>query len=210
MVAIIDYGLGNIRSVAAAVARVGFVPIVTADPAELQRAEALILPGVGAFGDGMANLRTRNLVEPLTDLILHQQKPILGVCLGAQLFARSSEEFGHHEGLGWIAADVVRLAPPDGLRVPHVGWNDCIRTQQSPLFDGIPTDALFYYVHSFHIRCDDSTIVVGECEYGSRFTAAFQQKNIVATQFHPEKSQQHGLQFLKNFLLQMPARSYVA
>ena len=200
MIAIVDYGLGNIRSVAAAVAKVGFEPAVTADPAQLRRADALILPGVGAFGDGMANLRVRGLIEPLTRLVREEGKPILGICLGAQLFARSSEEFGHHEGLGWIAADVVRLNPSDGLRVPHVGWNDCIRTREHALFDGIPASALFYFVHSFYIRCDDPAIVLGVCEYGPRFTAVLQQGNIVATQFHPEKSQQHGLQLLKNFL----------
>lgn len=210
MIAIIDYGLGNIRSVAAAVAKVGCESIVTANATQLRRADAFILPGVGAFGDGMANLRERGLVEPLADLVLRQKKSLLGICLGAQLLARSSTEFGHHDGLGWIAADVIRLDPTGGLRVPHVGWNDCIRTREHPLFDGIPTDALFYYVHSFYIRCDDPVLSIGECEYGMRFTAALQEGNIVATQFHPEKSQQHGLQLLKNFLSQALARTYVA
>ncbi len=210
MICIIDYGLGNLRSVAGAIAKLGFEAQISDRTDVLARAEKLILPGVGAFGDGMANLRSRGLVEVLTRLVCDEGKPILGICLGAQLLARSSTEFGHHEGLGWIAADVVRLTPPDGLRVPHVGWNDCIRPQPSPLFEGIPTDALFYYVHSFHIRCHDPSVVVGECEYGQRFTAVLQQGNIIATQFHPEKSQEHGLQLLKNFLSQAPTRTYVA
>ena len=200
MVAIIDYGLGNLRSVAGAVAKVGLEPIITSDIAELRNAGKLILPGVGAFGDGMKNLRECGLIEPLTDMVLSGKKPILGICLGAQLLAKSSEEFGHHTGLGWIDAAVVRLKPGGNLRVPHVGWNDCIQIKPSVLFGGVPSDALFYYVHSFHIVCGNPELVIGECDYGMKVTAAVQYGNIYATQFHPEKSQQHGLQLLKNFL----------
>ena len=202
MIAIIDYGLGTLRSVAGAVEKVGFQPLVTSTVEEFRRADALILPGVGAFGDGMRNLRDRGLIEPLTRIVLEEQKPFLGICLGAQLLAKSGEEFGHHDGLGWIDASVMRLAPEGGLRVPHVGWNECLQKYHSFLFENIPADALFYFVHSFHIVCNDPSVVVGQTDYGSRVTAVLEQKNICATQFHPEKSQQHGLQLLKNFLTQ--------
>ncbi len=201
MIVIIDYGLGNLRSVAGAVEKVGYQPVISGRPEDLERADKLILPGVGAFGDGMANLRRLGLVEPLTELVVEGGRPILGICLGAQLIARESHEFGWHQGLGWIDASVIRLEPDDpSLRIPHVGWNDMEQVRASVLYEGVPPDALFYFVHSYHIACADPAIVIGECEYGQRFTAAFQQENIYGTQFHPEKSQLHGLTLLKNFL----------
>lgn len=200
MIGIIDYGLGNLRSVSGAVKKVGFEPIISFQIADLIAVEKLILPGVGAFGDGMKNLRERGLIEPLMEMVVHGKKPILGICLGAQLLANSSEEFGHHDGLGWIDARVVRLNPAGGLRVPHVGWNNCRQVKPSAIFEGVPQDALFYYVHSFHIMCNDPELLIGECDYGMKITAAVQRGNIYATQFHPEKSQLHGLQVLKNFL----------
>lgn len=200
MIGIIDYGLGNLRSVSGAVKKVGFDTMISSRVDDLKAAEKLILPGVGAFGDGMRNLRERGLIEPLTDIVVGGKKPILGICLGAQLLAKSSEEFGYHEGFGWLDAQVVRLTPVGGLSVPHVGWNDCRQVKSSALFEGVPLDALFYYVHSFHIVCNDPTLVIGECDYGMKVTAAVQSGNIYATQFHPEKSQKYGLQLLKNFL----------
>lgn len=200
MIAIIDYGLGNLRSVAGAVRKLGFQPIVSHNREELERAERFILPGVGAFGDGIRNLRQLGLVDFLTQKIVKEKKPILGICLGSQLMAKESFEFGYYEGLGWIDASVVRIEAP-GLRIPHVGWNNLIQIKDNLLFKEIPSDALFYYVHSFHVRCSNRDIIVGECEYGQVFTAMFQQENIYATQFHPEKSQLHGLNLLKNFLL---------
>jgi glutamine amidotransferase len=179
---------------------VGYEPLISNRVEDLERADKLILPGVGAFGDGMANLYRLGLVEPLTRLVT-QHKPILGICLGAQLIARESYEFGHHRGLGWIEASVVKIdTNGQALRLPHVGWNDLYQVKDSLLFEDIPPEALFYYVHSFRIKCDSSDIVIGECEYGTRFTAAFQKGNIYGTQFHPEKSQLHGLNLLKNFL----------
>lgn len=201
MIVVVDYGLGNLRSVAGAVEKLGYKALVSGTVEDLERAEKLILPGVGAFGDGMRNLTTRGLVEPLTRLALRQQRPILGICLGAQLFAGEGHEFGLHRGLGWIDASVVRLdTGRPGLRIPHVGWNDLIRTRESVLYEGVPADALFYYVHSYHVRCHDPAVVIGECEYGTRFVAAFQQDNLYGTQFHPEKSQRAGLELLRNFL----------
>ena len=201
MIGIVDYGLGNLTSVAGAVEKAGHEPVITADAETLSWAEKLILPGVGAFGDGMANLRARGLIEPLTNLVHSAGTPLLGICLGFQLIARSSREFGDHEGLGWIDARVVRLTPDDaGLRVPHVGWNDLRQVRTCVLFDGIPDDALFYYVHSFHMEVADEDLVVGDCDYGGRVVAAVQAGTVYAVQFHPEKSQRHGLTLLRNFL----------
>ena len=201
MIAIIDYGMGNLKSVAAAVRRAGHEPVITNRHEDLVKAEKLILPGVGAFGDAMKNLRSLDLITLLDRLILKEAKPILGICLGSQLMAKESFEFGHHEGLGWIDASVVRLkADEKKLRIPHVGWNDLIRVRDDILFKDIPDNTLFYYVHSFETQCNEKDIVIGECDYGSRFTAAFHRGNIYATQFHPEKSQFYGLQLLKNYL----------
>jgi glutamine amidotransferase len=201
LIGIVDYGAGNLRSVAGAVAKVGFEPIVSSDPAALTAAAKLILPGVGAFGDGMANLRGRGLVELLQTLVVAGRTPILGICLGAELLARRSDEFGEHEGLGWIDADVTRIAPADpGLRVPHVGWNSVRHAPGSPLFDDVPDDALFYFVHSYHIRCADRGSIVAEADYGGPIVAAVGHGHIWGTQFHPEKSQRHGLTLLRNFL----------
>ena len=198
---IVDYELGNLRSVAGAVEKVGHNALVSSQVEDLQNADKLILPGVGAFGDGMANLHRLGLVEPLSRLVLEQGKPILGICLGSQLLARESSEFGHHEGLGWVDATVVKIDTGDeALRIPHVGWNELIQVKKSSLLEGISEDALFYYVHSFQVKCEDARLVTGECEYGTRLTAVFEKDNIFATQFHPEKSQLDGLRLLKNFL----------
>lgn len=175
--------------------------MISADPHILNCTDKLILPGVGAFGDGMRNLVKRGLVEALNQIVLEDGKPILGICLGAQLMCMESEEFGSHEGLGWVAARIVKLSPTDRrLRVPHVGWNDLVRRQSSILFDGLTDDSLFYYVHSYAIDVLDPEICVGECNYGQNFCAAFERDNIYAVQFHPEKSQREGLTMLGNFL----------
>jgi glutamine amidotransferase len=198
---IVDYGLGNLRSVAGAVRRLGHEPLVSSDADELAGADKLILPGVGAFGDGMQNLRDRGLVEVLDRLVRGEGKLILGICLGAQLLARDSEEFGFHEGLGWIDASVRRIDPSAaGLRVPHVGWNELHREGESVLFNGLSEEPLFYFVHSFHIEPDQPGLVKGTCEYGTRLAAVVERDNIYGTQFHPEKSQQDGLALLGNFL----------
>ncbi len=201
MIGIVDYGLGNLTSVAGAVAKVGFEPKISGDAKVLADCEKLILPGVGAFGDGMKNLRERGLVGPLTELATKAGKPILGICLGFQLLAKRSEEFGDHQGLGWIDAEVTAIEPADKkLRVPHVGWNELYQRADCVLFDDVPDGSLFYYVHSFALRANDDALVVGECDYGGRFAAAVQSGAIFGTQFHPEKSQLHGLTLLKNFL----------
>lgn len=201
MIGIVDYGLGNLTSVVGAVERLGFEPTISDDAKTLSKCQKLILPGVGAFGDGMQNLRTRALIDPLNEMVIEHGKPILGICLGSQLMTHSSEEFGQHEGLGWVDARVRGFERGDPmLRVPHVGWDDLDQIGDSVLFDKIPSGALFYYVHSYHIECAAPDTIIGECEYGVRFVAAFQSGNIFGTQFHPEKSQLAGLNLLKNFL----------
>lgn len=200
-VGIINYGLGNLHSVAGAVERLEYQPRISGDAAELASCAKLILPGVGAFGKGMENLRECGLIEPLTDLVIHKKKPVFGICLGFQLLCKHSEEFGMHDGLGWIDAEVKRInTNGQDLRLPHVGWNDLEQTADSVLYREIPKDALFYYVHTFCVKPNQPGITVGECEYGERFTAVIQQENIFGTQFHPEKSQWWGLKLLENYL----------
>jgi glutamine amidotransferase len=196
---IVDYGLGNLRSVAGAVERLDWTPVVSSEPNELAGCDKLLLPGVGAFGDGMRNLRERGLVEPLTEIVA-AGKPVLGLCLGAQLLVSESEEFGRHAGLGWIEGSVKRIEPSDGLPVPHVGWNELRQIGESVLFDGVVDGALFYYVHSFVIEPADRSVVKGETEYGRALTAVIERDNVYGTQFHPEKSQLDGLTLLGNFL----------
>jgi len=200
MIAIVNYGLGNLYSVAGAVERLGYEVRISNKPEELEAAEKLILPGVGAFGDGIKKLRETGLEETLNKLVLDDKKPVLGICLGFQLMAKESFEFGHHKGLGWFDGSVVKMKTGRNLRLPHVGWNDLFQTRKNFLFDGIPDKALFYYVHSFQVVCNDPEDVIGESSYGSRVTAAVSRGNINGTQFHPEKSQQWGLKLLGNFL----------
>jgi glutamine amidotransferase len=201
MIGIIDYGLGNLASVAGAVEKLGFEPAVSADPDVLGRAEKLILPGVGAFGNGMKNLVDRGLATPLAHFVLEERRPILGICLGFQLFAEEGEEFGHHRGLGWIPARVRRLTPPDPrLRIPHVGWNGLQRRRDSLLLNELGDGCVFYYLHSYVLDSREPDCIVGTCDYGETFVAAIQYGNIYGTQFHPEKSQRAGLKLLANFL----------
>ncbi len=200
MIAVVDYGLGNVRSVVSAVSRLGHAAVLTRDPGELALADKLILPGVGAFGEAMERLRAFGLVTALRRLVEDEEKPILGICLGMQLLCEESLEFGRHEGLGWIPATVRRLEPGPGLRLPHVGWNELFQTAPSPLFAGIPEDALFYHVHSYYPDCRDPALVVGESDYGGRFPTCLQKGHVFGVQFHPEKSQRHGLTLLGNFL----------
>jgi imidazole glycerol-phosphate synthase subunit HisH len=200
MIAIIDYGLGNLTSVLSACGKLGFDAVVTQERSKLVDAEKLILPGVGAFGDGMRLLRERGLIEPLTRMV-QAGKPFLGICLGFELVAKTSEEFGFFEGLGWVEAHVRRLAPADpSLRVPHVGWNALQQRRNSVLFRDVPDNALFYFVHSYCLQADEEDLALGTCDYGGPFVAAIEQDNIYGTQFHPEKSQRHGLTMLRNFL----------
>ena len=198
-VAIVDYGLGNLTSVLGAISYLGASVEITSDADKLDRAERLILPGVGAFADGMEKLRQRALIEPLAKMV-GSGKPILGICLGAQLLCRSSDEFGHHTGLGWIDGDVSRIRTDNNMRVPHVGWNELQTKSASPLLNDVADGSLLYFCHSHAIQVDDPDVAVGLCTYGDVFVAAFQKDNIYGLQPHPEKSQRVGLKILENFL----------
>jgi glutamine amidotransferase len=206
MVVVVDYGICNVRSVVKALELVGATVRVSSAPRDLEEAERIVLPGVGAFEHGMTNLAARGLIEPLADQVLGKGKPFLGICLGMQLLARTSYEFGVHEGLGWLPATVKAFALEGeglrgrGLKVPHIGWTEVSLDRASPLFAGVSKAPSFYFVHSYHMVCDTSDLVAASAEYGVRFTAAVQRDNIFATQFHPEKSQDDGLRLLENFL----------
>jgi glutamine amidotransferase len=200
-VAIVDYGMGNLDSVARAVEEVGGGARVTAEATEIRAASYVILPGVGAFRDGMRELCERRLDAILAEEVLAKQVPLLGICLGMQLLARQGTEGGEAPGLGWFDASVVRLQPDQpGTRVPHVGWNEVAHTRQSPLFESVPSGSDFYFVHSYHVVCGDPADVLGLTPYCGSFASAIGRDNLFGVQFHPEKSQRLGLQVLKNFL----------
>lgn len=201
MLAIIDYGMGNVRSLMNAFDFVGEEAVVTADPAMFEQADRLILPGVGAFGDAMAAIRASGLEAPLTRQALEVRKPILGICLGMQLFAKSSSEHGNHVGLGWLDADIVPLDVTPPAKVPHVGWNAVQFVEDDWLFKDVPAkQSDFYFVHSLHMLCRDPEDLIATTDHGGTVTAAVRRRNLVATQFHPEKSQDNGLQLLRNWL----------
>ncbi|MGV9009395.1 imidazole glycerol phosphate synthase subunit HisH [Brevundimonas sp.] len=201
-IAIIDYGMGNVRSLMNAFEYIGEDAVVTADFDELEAADRLVLPGVGAFGDAMKAIQAKNGLRPVLDrLALEVKKPVLGVCLGMQLFARVSHEHGTHQGLGWLDAEILPLEVAPPAKVPHVGWNAVEFDADEWLFKGLPSgESDYYFVHSFHMFCRDPSDRVGTTEHGGTVTAAVRRGNLVATQFHPEKSQDNGLQLLQNWL----------
>lgn len=196
-VIIVDYGAGNLRSVARAVAHAGHEPRVTSDPAEVAGADALIVPGVGAAADTMRNLRESGMVEPVREYIA-SGKPFFGVCMGQQALLSYSEEGGRHECLDIIRGRVTKL--PGGQKVPHMGWNRVRQVSEHPIFAGIPDESYFYFVHSYFPEPEDPAVVVGETEYGVTFASVMARGNLVATQFHPEKSGDAGLRMYRNFL----------
>jgi len=196
MIAIIDYGRGNLGSVEKAFERVGIPAVVTEDPRAVDEAAAVVLPGDGAFHDAMANLAARGLIEPLRRA-LDGARPFLGICLGYQLLFSTSEEFGEGRGLD-VLPGVVRRFPP-GRKVPHMGWNRVEHDGSLALFEGIPSGAHFYFVHSYYPEPARRDLAFAWCEYGVRFAAAVQHGRVHATQFHPEKSQRWGLRLLENF-----------
>ncbi|MBI2942204.1 MAG: imidazole glycerol phosphate synthase subunit HisH [Chloroflexi bacterium] len=197
MIAIVDYGAGNLRSVAKALEHVGATPAVTDCPEEVRRASAVVLPGVGAAADTMRNLAARGLVGPVREAIA-AGKPFLGVCMGLQVLLDGSEEGGWQDCLGILAGRVRRL--PSGLKVPHMGWNQVRQRQPHPVFAGIPDGAHFYFVHSYYVDPIDRSVVAGETTYGSTFPSVVIAGHVVATQFHPEKSGDVGLRFYANYL----------
>jgi glutamine amidotransferase len=205
MIAIVDYGMGNLLSVRNAVEALGADAVIAKDPRAIRNAERIILPGVGAFGDCMRNLRASGLVEALEERVLDDKVPFLGICLGMQAMAGRGHEGGVHEGLEWIDGEVVRIETTDAkLRVPHVGWNEVTARDGSVLFAGIPRLPAFYFVHSYHMRPADASVIEATCDHGGQMVAAIRKDNLFATQFHPEKSQDHGLRLLDNFLSWRP------
>jgi imidazole glycerol-phosphate synthase subunit HisH len=200
-IAIVDYGMCNLDSVRRAFEEVGARPFVTDDPADLDAADRIVLPGVGAFPDAMRSLRARGLDQALAKQVFDEGAPFLGVCLGMQLMAAIGEEVEETDGLGWIDGRCVRFVPTDlDRRVPHIGWNQVTATTESPLFDGIPPGADFYFVHSFHVLCAATGDVLATTPYCDVFVSAVQRGRAFGVQFHPEKSQQWGLRLLRNFL----------
>lgn len=196
-VVVVDYGAGNLHSVSRAVVNAGTRPLVTSNAAYLKDAEALIVPGVGAAADTMANLRRSGFVEPIREYIA-SGRPFLGVCMGQQALFDVSEEGGEHECLGILPGRVVRFAT--GLKVPHMGWNQVRIAQPHPIFDGIADGSNFYFVHSYYPKPEDANVVIGETDYGVTFPSVIARDNVVATQFHPEKSGEAGLRMYANFL----------
>lgn len=203
MIAIIDYGMGNLRSVQKGFEKVGFEAVVTADPRVVLEADKIVLPGVGAFRDCMRNLEAAGFVEPIL-AVIDQGRPFLGICVGMQLLFTDSTEFGLYNGLGVIPGHVLRF--PEGMRegdeelkVPQMGWNQISFKRRPPAFEGIADNANVYFVHSYYVKPDDTGVVATTTEYGMEFCSAVWKDNIVATQFHPEKSQDVGLAILKNF-----------
>lgn len=196
MLAIVDYGRGNLGSVEKAFRRLGLDALVTQDPRVVLDAEAVVLPGDGAFHDAMQNLDTLGLIAPIRE-VLEGGRPFLGICLGYQLLFSESEEFGQGKGLDLIPGVVRRF--PRGLKVPHMGWNQVAHSGDLAIFTGIPAGAYFYFVHSYYPEPLDGTLQVATCQYGITFPAAIGRGNLFGTQFHPEKSQRWGLKLLENF-----------
>lgn len=196
MIAIIDYGMGNLRSVQKGFEKVGFTARVTDDPADVRKADKVVLPGVGAFKDAMDNLRAAGMIEVIDETV-KAGKPFLGICLGLQLMFETSEEFGLHEGLK-IFPGRVRLLPP-GLKVPHMGWNQIEIQKEDPILRGIPNGTSFYFVHSYYVDPTDPAVTTTLTEYGIKFTSIASSGNVFGIQFHPEKSSTLGLSILKNF-----------
>jgi glutamine amidotransferase len=202
MIAIIDYGMGNLRSVYNALASLGQEPTIANKPKQLRDARGIVLPGVGAFGDGMHNLNELGFVEELEAQVLRGGKPFLGLCLGLQLLGTTSFEHGENRGLNWISGTVERIKFPEGcetLRIPHIGWNEVRFEKKDGLYAGLGDSRSFYFVHSFVLNPDDLGVVSGVCNYGSDIVASVEFANIAATQFHPEKSHNAGIAVLRNW-----------
>ncbi len=205
MIVVIDYGLGNLGSVANMLKKIGVSAVISSDPAVVEKADKLILPGVGAFDAGMKNLETRGLIPLLNFRVLEQKTPILGLCLGMQLLGKRSEE-GQLPGLGWLDAQVVRFkfdSNAGNLKIPHMGWNTLAVCQPYPLFADLEAENRFYFVHSYYVVCADQSNVLAQTNYGFDFASAVVKDNIMGVQFHPEKSHKFGMRLLKNFAEQV-------
>lgn len=197
MIAIIDYGAGNLRSVTNALAKLGYKPKVTREPEDVVNAAAVIFPGVGAAADAMQSLKDSGLDEAIREVIREGQ-PLFAVCVGMQVLLSSTEEGGWNECLGIIPGSVKKL--PAGLKVPHIGWNQVKQMVRHPIFEDIPDESNFYFVHSYYAEPEDTTVITGTTEYGVTLCSVLIKDNLVATQFHPEKSGTIGLRMYANFL----------
>ncbi len=201
-VLVVDYGMGNLNSVRRSLETCGASVEVSDNPAQLATASAIVLPGVGAFSDGMASLREKGWEAPLAKAVLVDRIPLLGICLGMQLLADSGTEGGMSKGLGFVAGEVTRLQTVSGERIPHMGWNEVSFSRKSCFFDGIQDSSDFYFVHSFHFKPKKIEHVAAMTPYCGGFVSAVEAGTIFGTQFHPEKSSKAGLRLLKNFLAQ--------
>jgi len=203
VIAVVDYGMGNLRSVQKALEKVGYTARVTSNPQQISDARSVVLPGVGAFKDCIHNLEKLNLIEPILQAI-GSGKPFLGICLGLQVLFTESDEFGKTPGLNLIKGTVVHFSQKDSspegrLKIPHMGWNTLSFQKNIPVFNGVEDGAFFYFVHSYYVKPEDKDVIATTTSYGVDFTSSIQKDNIIACQFHPEKSQQVGLHVLKNF-----------
>ena len=198
MIAVIDYGMGNLRSVQKGLERVGCKAQLTRDARQILSARGVVLPGVGAFNACMENLRRFGLVEPIRQVV-RQKKPFLGICLGFQLLFSESEEFGPQKGLDLFPGRVVGFHPENGLKVPHMGWNGIDKKKESPFLEGISDGDFFYFVHSYYVAPEDDSVIATTTEYGTSFVSSIATDHLFACQFHPEKSQEIGLRILANF-----------
>lgn len=202
MLGIIDYGMGNSGSIQNMLTRIGVESIITNSHADIEQAEKLIIPGVGAFDNAVNNLRSLDLIDILNSRVVEHKVPVLGICLGMQLFSKTSEE-GTLPGLGWIDADTVKFRFPEEfshLKIPHMGWDTIEVRSQSPILDNMFESPRFYFVHTYHVRCNRPENVLAVGNYGVEFHAAVIKENILGTQFHPEKSHKFGLRLLRNFV----------
>jgi glutamine amidotransferase len=201
MIVIIDYGMGNTGSIFNRLRRLGVEAKVSSEAADLERATKLILPGIGFFASGMDNLRKNGLLPLLERKVLKEKTPILGICLGMQLFTRKSEE-GNTDGLGWINAETKKFDFDNSntkLRIPHIGWKLIDIKRASPITEGLSSDAGFYFVHSYYVNCNQEENIIATANYGYDFVSVIQKEHIFGTQFHPEKSHKNGIALLRNF-----------
>lgn len=206
MIVVVDYGMGNLASIANMIKKVGGTAKLSDGPEDIASATKLVLPGVGSFDHGMASLHERGYVELLTRRVVGDKVPILGICLGMQLLTRGSEEGTPAPGLGWIDADTVRFRFSEAtrLKIPHMGWNTIRVAQEHPLLPEPETPRRFYFVHAYHVVCDDPANVLARTTYAVEFTSAVVKGNIIGTQFHPEKSLRYGMDVMKHFVQDVP------
>jgi glutamine amidotransferase len=202
MITIINYNAGNIKSIQNMLKRIGAKSCISSNVEEIEQAERLILPGVGHFDYGMRNLKQSGLIDVLNKKVVVDKTPLLGICLGAQLLGNGSEE-GEEKGLGWINMDVVKFDKakmPDNLKIPHMSWNEILIKKSSKLLEGLNDESRFYFVHSYHMMCNNEKDILTNTNYGYEFSSAVEKENIFGVQFHPEKSHKFGMKLLENFV----------